>query len=111
MNVGFLAISNALIALISAIIIYILYPFIKSKINESEQKKLENLVNIAVRAAEQIFITNENEDHQDINRTKKEYVINWLKANGVNNINEETLDAIIESAVYHLKEISQKINE
>lgn len=85
------------LTLIAAVITAFIVPYIKSKTSEAQQKKLTALVEIAVMAAEQIF------RETGMGKQKKAYVLNWLSERGVT-VDESKLDALIESAVYSLKE-------
>lgn len=87
---------EAVMALIAAIITTILIPYIRSKTSESQQQKLMAIIQIAVTAAEQIY------KESGMGKQKKAYVINWLSERGIT-IDDEKLDALIESAVYTLK--------
>lgn len=87
---------NAAIALIGAVIVAFVVPWIKSKTTAQQRDDLIKWVKIGVSAAEQIF--------KGANRgaEKKAYVINFLKEKGfevdaatVNN----TINNIVEAAV------------
>lgn len=85
----------ALIGLCSAIITGFVVPLIKSKLNSEQGKLLQVMINCAVSAAEQLF------KESGMGAEKKQYVLNWLTENGIN-IDDNRLDAMIESAVYAL---------
>lgn len=81
---------EALIVIIFGVITVIVVPFIK-------EKKLYNWVNIAVKAAEQIYT------QTGMGEIKKDFVLNFLKSKGYK-VDTESIDLMIESAVLSLKE-------
>ena len=107
MNIDLTQIILAVIALIGAILTGFVIPWLKSKINvengkinETQAALLKLAINTAVKAAEQLF-------NSDEGQKKKAYVLDILKAQGYE-VDQVALDAAIEAAVYNLKE---KINE
>lgn len=86
---------EAVAALLSVVITCIIVPYIKSKTTAEQQKEINQWVKIAVMAAEQIYAGH------DRGEEKKNYVIKWLKDHNIV-VDEEKLDALIESAVYEL---------
>lgn len=91
------SIIQAVCALIAVVVSVVVIPYIKSKTTAEQQAQINAWVRIAVTAAEQIFIGNGR------GKEKKEYVLQWLLARGIT-VDEEQLDAMIESAVYELKQ-------
>ena len=91
----FTPIFQAVILLISAVITYQVIPYIKSKTSNEEQKTINEWIRIAVTCAEQIF------KGPGRGTEKKEYVLEWLYTHGII-IDEDAIDAMIESAVYEL---------
>lgn len=87
---------EAAFALIAAIITAVVVPYIKSRTTATQQVEIAAWVRIAVTAAEQIYTGTGQ------GKAKKEYVEAWLTAHGVT-VDSEKLDAMIESAVYELK--------
>ena len=87
---------EAVIVLIAAVITAVLVPYIKSKTAVHQQKEINAWVRIAVSAAEQIFVGCGRGDE------KKAYVVNWLLKRGIS-VDEDKLNAMVESAVYELK--------
>lgn len=82
------------LALISAIITTFVIPVIKEKLSETKREKLRFWVDIAVKAAEQIYGSKTGQQ-------KKEYVVSFLLSKGiVFDVDEVT--ALIESSVYKL---------
>lgn len=87
---------EAVFALIAAIVTAVVVPYIKSRTTATQQTEIAAWVKIAVTAAEQIYTGTGQ------GKAKKAYVEEWLKAHGVT-VDAEKLDAMIESAVYELK--------
>lgn len=86
---------EAVAALIAVIITAVVIPYIKSKTTTQQQSQINAWVKIAVAAAEQIYKGSGRGEE------KKEYVINWLEERGFT-LDEDEVDALIESAVYEL---------
>lgn len=87
---------EAVFALLAAIITAIVIPYIKSRTTATQQQEINAWVRIAVTAAEQIYTGSGR------GAEKKEYVLNWLQTRGIT-VDENKLDALIESAVYEMK--------
>ena len=87
---------EAFFARLAAIITAIVIPWIKSKTTAEQQREVNAWTRIAVTAAEQIYSGSGRGEE------KKRYVLNWLRAHGIE-VDEEKLEALIESAVYELK--------
>lgn len=88
-------IGTIIIALIGAVITYIVVPYIKSKTTAEQYKNIEFWVKFAVKAAEQIF------NQPGMGQKKKEYVIKFLNDKGIE-ITRKELDVLIEAAVQEL---------
>ena len=86
---------EAVIAVIVLCITTFLIPYIKSKTTAAQQKQIQDWVNIAVMAAEQLI------QGSGKGAEKKEYVIKWLNEHNIT-FDAEKLDAMIEAAVYKL---------
>ena len=86
---------QAAILLILAILTVCVVPKIKGQIDSQEFAKAYSLVQIAVGAAEQIF------SESGMGEKKKAYVLNYLESRGLT-LDLETIDNMIESAVYQL---------
>jgi len=87
---------EAVFALIGIVITAVVIPYIKSKTTNQQRTEINAWVKIAVTAAEQIYIgTGRGVE-------KKSYVLDWLHVHGIT-FDENKLDAIIEAAVYDLK--------
>lgn len=87
---------EAVITLFAAVVMYVLVPYIRNKTTTEQQKKINLFVKVAVEAAEQIYVGTGRGSE------KKKYVVNFLNDRGIV-IDEAVLDAMIESAVYNLK--------
>lgn len=87
---------EALFALLTVCITTFVIPYIKSRTTAQQQEELAAWVKIAVAAAEQIFTGSGR------GAEKKEYVLEWLTSRNIK-VDEDRLDAMIESAVYALK--------
>lgn len=97
-NQAIVEIGTIFIALIGAIITYIVIPYIRSKTTVEQQKTVEFWVRVAVNAAEQIF------SNPKMGTTKKEYVLKFLQEKGFN-VSETDLDMLIEAAVLELNKL------
>lgn len=86
----------AVASLLAAIVTSVVVPYIRSKTTTDQQKQIAVWVKIAVSAAEQIY----NGSGQG--EKKFQYVSDWLRENGIT-MDEKMLKAMIESAVYELK--------
>lgn len=89
-------IMEAVVALLAAVITAVVVPYIKSKTTTDQQRQINTWVQIAVSAAEQIYAGS------GLGEEKKTYVIEWLRQHGVT-VDADKLDAMIEAAVYDLK--------
>lgn len=87
---------EAFFALLAAVVTAVVIPYIKSRTTAQQQAEIDAWVRIAVKAAEQIFAGSGR------GAEKKAYVEDWLLSRGVT-VEGEKLDAMIESAVYDLK--------
>lgn len=89
---------KVLFLLICAICSCIVLPYFKAKYNVEQLNEVKAWIKIAVDAAEQIYVGSGR------GAEKKKYVIDFLTQNNIF-IDEEQLDAMIESAVYKLKHL------
>ena len=87
---------EAVFAPIGAVITAVVVPYIRSRTTAQRQAELSGWVRTAVSAAEQIY-TGSGRGSE-----KKSYVLDWLNEHGVT-VDESRLDALIEAAVYELK--------
>lgn len=97
MTIDLTSIANALIALIAAIVTAFIIPWVKSKTSAAQFEKIKMWVTVAVEAAEQLY------NGSGRGEEKKAYVIEFLNKKGFK-IDAETLDALIEAAVFDLPE-------
>lgn len=91
------SIVNAVIALLAAVVSTFLVPWIKGKVEAQKLEKIMDWVTIAVSAAEQIY------KESGIGEKKKQYVLDFLEGKGLT-VDINSVDAMIEAAVYGLKE-------
>lgn len=90
------SIAKAVLALLAAVVSAVLVPLIRSKTTLSKRQELMEWITIAVSAAEQIY------QGSGRGAEKKMYVQAWLRARNIV-INDDEIDAMIESAVHDLK--------
>jgi len=88
---------EAVFALIAAVVTYALIPYIRSRTTAEQREQITAWVKIAVTAAEQIYTGT------GMGQEKKAYVLQWLSERGIT-VQDREIDAMIESAVYALKE-------
>ena len=84
------------LAVVSATITYFVIPYLKSKTSAAELEQMKKWVEIAVTAAEQVFIGSGR------GTEKKSFVFEWLEQQNIT-LDCKVLDTMIESAVYALK--------
>ncbi len=82
------------LALVSALVSAFLVPWLKEKIGSEKLKKWQSVVEIAVRAAEQLYRSDQGQE-------KKAYVLQYLASKGIR-FDDATVDKMIESAVLTL---------
>ena len=95
MTINMNQIVEALISLIAAVFTCVVIPLIRSKVTTAQFEKMKMYVGIAVKAAEQIYVGNGR------GTEKKQYVVEYLEKLGLK-IDAETLDKLIEAAVFDL---------
>ena len=88
---------EAVVAVVCAVVTCVLIPYIKSKTTAEQQAEINAWVKIAVSDAEQIYSGSGRGEE------KKAYVVEWLRSHGIT-LDSEKLDAMIEAAVYELKQ-------
>lgn len=94
MNFDYTFIFEFIVTLISALITCFLIPSLKNRLSAEKREQLLYWVNIAVKAAEQLYGSKTGQQ-------KKEYVVSFLLSKGiVFDVDEVT--AMIESEVYKL---------
>lgn len=97
-------------ALAIAVATYILWPWLKTKVDAQKLETVKKLVKIGCQAAEQYF-----KGETGVGKEKKTYVIDWLRKIGVERyftekgiiINWDTIDAFLESSVLMLPETEE----
>lgn len=85
---------NAIIALAAALVTAFLVPWLKKKAAACDMEELLSWVNIAVAAAEQLYISTQGDE-------KKMYVLKYLADKGYK-VDEEDVENTIESEVLRL---------
>ena len=92
-------IMSAVIAIIAAIVSLFLIPYIKTKFTEAQRKRIIEFIEVAVKAAEQLYPSTNVET---FGKEKLQYVSEYLKTKGivfdVDDITDE-IRMMIESAV------------
>ena len=96
MTFDFTPVLVAVAALLAGVITGVVIPYIKTKTTTDQQRQINTWVQIAVSAAEQIY------NGPGRGEDKKKYVVEWLRQHGVT-VDADKLDAMIEAAVYDLK--------
>lgn len=99
MDVDITPIMQAVIALVSAVITVFLIPYIKTKLNEAQRKRIKEYIDAAVMAAEKLF---QSVDGEKLGEEKLQYVADYLKSKGIEFDVGDVYDDIrimIESAV------------
>ena len=95
MNIDFGTIIRAFALLVEAVFVAAVVPWIKSRLDAQKYEKVKAWVNAAVAAAEKIYWT----DGSGVD--KKAWVLDFLASKGIQ-IDAESLDVLIEAAVYNL---------
>ena len=90
-------IMEAIIALVAAVITAFVIPWLKGKIDADKLEKIELWVTVAVEAAEQLYVGSGR------GAEKKAYVVQFLQEKGFT-IDPDSLDKLIEAAVFNLPE-------
>ena len=103
MTIDWNIVFKALASLLSVIITCCIVPWIKAKTSSEERESALELISEAVCAAEQIFTGSGRGEE------KKQFVINWLNDRGIS-IDEDTVNAFIESAVYVMNTTAKELD-
>lgn len=85
----------AVLTLVISLVSAFLVPLIKSKVSAEQLETIKLWVNVAVEAAEQMYIGSGR------GKEKKEYVVSFLNSKGFT-LNTDEIDALIEGAVLEL---------
>ena len=97
MNIDLTPIANAVITLVALLITTFLIPWLKAKAGAEKFAEIEKWTRVAVNAAEMIY------KESGMGETKKQYVINYLKAKGYA-LDLDTVETLIEAAVLEMKQ-------
>ena len=97
MSIDITPIVEAVAALIVALLSAFVIPWIRSKIDASQFAKVKMWVTVAVEAAEQLY------NGSGRGAEKKAYVVDFLAKKGFK-LDPDSLDALIEAAVFDLPE-------
>lgn len=92
----FTPLANAIISLVAVVIATFLVPYIKAKIGAEKYKKIQSVVRISVRAAEQLYGAGKGDE-------KLKYVEQRLLEQGIK-IDLADIKDMIEAEVYKLTE-------
>jgi LL-H family phage holin len=87
------------IAVCAAVITYYVVPYIKTLKEDARYAAVLEMIEIAVRAAEQVIKGNGALKKSEVVK----FITDWTERNGIN-ISEDQLDQLIEAAVYDLKQ-------
>lgn len=85
---------EALIKLIVAVLCVTVIPYIRSKYSSAQLEAIRTWIDIAVRAAEQLYSSAQGSE-------KKNYVVDYLKNKGIR-VDAKDLDKLIEASVLEL---------
>lgn len=88
------------ITIVTVVLSAAVIPLLKEKLNDSRYQRLLEMVEIAVRAAEQTIKGSGQGAIKKDEVTK--FVTDWMFTHGIS-ITQEQLDQLIECAVYNLK--------
>lgn len=97
MNFDITIVIEAVVLIVTVIVTRFVVPWIRERTTAAEQENINTWIRAAVAAAEQIYAG------AGRGAEKKDYVMRWLAYHGFN-VSNETVDMLIESAVYQLKE-------
>lgn len=90
---------SGVVTIITALITVFLIPYLKTKLDEAKRKRIKEYVDVAVKAAEQLF---PSIDGEKMGKEKLNYVANLLETKGitfdVNNVTD-SIRAMIEASV------------
>jgi len=89
---------EVVLSVISLVLTGVVIPWINTKCDEAKMDKIRKYATIAVQCAEQLYPDDGN------GALKKSYVVGYLNNIGLK-VSEDTLDTIIESCVYDLKQL------
>lgn len=87
------------ITIATVVLSAVVIPLLKEKLTDSRYQRLLEMVEIAVRAAEQTIGSGQGAIKKD---EVVKFVTEWMYSHGIS-ITQEQLDQLIECAVYNLK--------
>ena len=94
-------------ALIGLVVMRYIYPWLKSNMSVKQQQELNEIFDVIVAAAQQLF------GGSGRGAERKEYALNcleaWLSSKGIK-LDADKLDAMLEAAVYRLKSANENQN-
>ena len=103
-DVTFLILKCVLSVAVALITAY-LVPFIKARTSAETQSRIEDVVSVAVKAAEQTM---------DGGEAKKEavmdYVMRWVALHGIK-ITRDQVDQLVECVVYEIKQEKKEVTQ
>lgn len=94
MKIDYTELMQAIIALLATLITTFLIPYIRKKLSVEKQEELRKWVDVAVKAAEQLYGSKTGKE-------KREYVVSFLLSKGIV-FNVDEVNAMIESTVYKI---------
>lgn len=95
-------ITNVIIPIFGAILLYIVVPYIREKTTKEQREDVYFWVQLAVQSAEQIFT------YRNAGQDKKEYVLEFMDNQGFD-VTEDELDVMIEAAVLELNKVKGEL--
>jgi len=104
MNIDITPVVNAAVILIGAVITAFVVPWIQNKTSAARFSEISCWVSVAVEAAEQIY------KGTGRGKEKKAYVLSFLESKGFT-IDFDSLDNLIESAVFSLPETPSAVEQ
>lgn len=94
MEFDFTNLIECIVTLLSAVATAFIVPYLRQRLSDEKQQKLQFWVQVAVAAAEQIFGSKTGQQ-------KKDYVVTFLLSKGIV-VDVDEVTALIESEVYKL---------
>ena len=101
----FVTVFTGVLMVFSAVVLYFIIPYINSKVAAEDMAFILKIIDIAVRAAEQMY------QATGVGEFKKEKVIEFIRDNYDINITDEELSILIESAVKELNLWQAELNK
>lgn len=95
---------GTIIPILGAILVYVLVPLFKARTTAEERQDIYFYIELAVKAAEQIF------NYKHAGKEKKQFVIDKIMDKGLK-VSEQDLDLMIESAVQEINKAKEVLSE